>query len=74
MLAGTYENHIIVCGIGHVGFRIIEELKKLGEEIVAVEKERDGQFVETLLKQEVPIKFGNAQDEALLETAGLPKQ
>lgn len=73
VLAGTYENHIIVCGIGHVGFRIIEELKKLGEEIVAVEKERDGPFVETLLKLGTPILFGNAQDEALLETAGLKK-
>lgn len=73
VLAGTYEYHIIVCGIGHVGYRIIQELLKLGEDVVAVEKERDALFVETLSKKNVPIIFGNAEDEAIIETAGLKK-
>lgn len=73
VLAGTFENHIIVCGLGHVGCRIVEELIKLDEDLVAIEKDREGPFVDRFLKQGVPVLFGDAKNEPILEEAGISK-
>ena len=32
-LASTYAGHVVVCGAGHVGFRVIEQLAQMGEEV-----------------------------------------
>ena len=40
-MASTYQNHIIVCGFGKVGYRVTCELLKFGREVVAIEQDPD---------------------------------
>ncbi|MBI1765225.1 MAG: potassium channel protein [Acidobacteria bacterium] len=61
------KNHYILCGAGKVGLRIIEEIKKKGEEFVIIE--RDEQVAERLLTQGHLVLIGDATDEAVLEGA-----
>jgi hypothetical protein len=38
-LASTYRNHIIICGLGRVGLRVLTQLLEAGYEVVVVERE-----------------------------------
>lgn len=68
VLASTYTDHVILCGLGHVGFRVAEELLKNEEDFVCIALENT--FVERLRRRcDHPILVGNCQDERLLTEA-----
>src|SRR5205085_9973878 len=33
--------HVIVCGLGNIGFRVVQELQGAGERVVVIERSRD---------------------------------
>jgi len=72
-MASTHKNHIIVCGIGKVGYRVILELRKFGREIVAIEAYPDGRFVEKVELLGVPIILADARRSENLRKAGVEK-
>ncbi len=65
-----HKGHLIVVGLGSVGLRLVEELVKAGESVVAVEQDRDGRFVPAV-KLLAPVVHGNARTAATLDHAGL---
>src|SRR5262249_9152029 len=38
------KGHIIVCGLGNVGFRVVEELLREGERVLVIERSPDNPF------------------------------
>ncbi len=52
--------HIVVCGLGNVGFRVVEELLRYGERIVVIEQSRDGRFLATSRRLGVAVIMGDA--------------
>jgi voltage-gated potassium channel len=44
VIAESLRGHVIVCGAGRVGYRVALELKKLGRDVVVVEKRADAPF------------------------------
>jgi Trk K+ transport system NAD-binding subunit len=72
-MASTYRNHIVVCGVGKVGYRVILELRKFGKDIVAVEEQEDGRFVEKIQELEVPILIADARRRQTLLKASVDK-
>ncbi|MCA1553823.1 MAG: NAD-binding protein, partial [Chloroflexi bacterium] len=73
-LASTYKQHVIVCGAGHVGFRVIEQLVQFGDDVVAVENNKGGAFVERVTnKLRVPLIFGDARQVEVLKQAGIER-
>lgn len=71
MEVSTYRNHIIVAGVGKVGYRIINELRQLGELVVGIEKEPDKLLTRELQDSGVPIIFGDARLKATLTEANV---
>lgn len=69
VLASTYSGHIILCGLGHVGYRIARELLNLGQDVVCIA--RDSKFIDDIRRLDVPVLIGDARDEALLESANV---
>lgn len=69
MIAETMENHVIVCGLGNVGLRVVEHLKGLGEEVVAIESSLENRFSSEVSGFDVPVLIGDARDQSLLEKA-----
>jgi Trk K+ transport system NAD-binding subunit len=61
MEASTYRNHIVLCGLGRVGYRIVQELLAAKESVVAIEKDGDSMFVEEMQDQGVPVLVGEAR-------------
>ena len=35
-VASTYTNHIVLVGLGHLGYRVVKILREMGEDVVAV--------------------------------------
>jgi voltage-gated potassium channel len=70
-MASTYRDHVIVCGLGKVGYRVILELRKFGREVVGVERDVDGRFVEKVQALGIPVIIADARREEMLVKAGV---
>jgi voltage-gated potassium channel len=70
-VASTYSGHVIVAGLGHLGFRIVKELLALGEQVVAVELNPEAEMRARVVAWEVPVLVGDARRAEVLEHAGV---
>jgi Trk K+ transport system NAD-binding subunit len=61
--------HIIVCGLGNIGFRVVEELVRCGERVVVIEQVRDSRFVATARRLGVAVLIGDASVAEVLRQA-----
>jgi Trk K+ transport system NAD-binding subunit len=61
--------HLIVCGLGNVGFRVVEELVGYGERVVVLELNRDGRFVSTARRLGAAVIHGDATVREVLRQA-----
>lgn len=75
-LGGAFEarripdsGHVVVCGLGNVGFRCIEELVRLGHQVVAIENVNDNPFAETVRRLGSAVIIGDATVPAVLKLA-----
>jgi Trk K+ transport system NAD-binding subunit len=75
-LAGALEirripdsGHVIVCGLGNIGFRVVEELVRYKERVVVIEQARDSRFVTTARRLGVAVLIGDATVSAVLQQA-----
>jgi Trk K+ transport system NAD-binding subunit len=72
IMTETLKDHVVVCGLGHVGYRVIEELRALGEDAVGIERE-PSEFVRTLRDEGVPVHVGDARRDDLLAGTGIAR-
>ncbi len=75
-LGGAFEarripdaGHVVVCGLGNVGFRCVEELVRLGRPVVAVERDPAAPFAATVRRMGVPVLAGDGAVPAVLAQA-----
>lgn len=65
-MAMSSKGHVIVCGLGSVGFRVAEELLGMGIPVFAVELDEKGAFVQKGREIGVHVVIGDARSENLL--------
>jgi Trk K+ transport system NAD-binding subunit len=70
-MASTYRNHAIICGIGKVGYRVALELLKFEREVVAIEANPEGRFVEKAQALGIPVIIADARRPETLVKAGV---
>lgn len=70
-MASIYRDHVIVCGLGKVGYRVILELLRFGKDVVAIEMDPEGQFIEKIKALDVPVIIGDATRSEFLHKAGV---
>ncbi|MFQ5613954.1 MAG: potassium channel family protein [Anaerolineae bacterium] len=70
-MASTYEDHIIVCGLGRLGFRVVQWLLELGEEVVLIENRADNALLDQIRAWGVPTIIADARRSEILQQAGL---
>jgi Trk K+ transport system NAD-binding subunit len=75
-LGGAFEarkipdgGHVVVCGLGNVGFRCVEELVRMKAPVVAVERVADNPFAATVRRMGVPVVVGDAAVPQVLRQA-----
>ena len=67
-MAKTYQDHVILCGLGRVGRRVLEQLLVLGEHVVILEKNTNNVNVAFARNNNVPLMFGNGREEGMFDS------
>ncbi|MEN8238247.1 MAG: NAD(P)-binding protein [Actinomycetota bacterium] len=67
------QNHVILCGLGQVGYRTALELQKFDTEITVIELDSSGQFVNLITDRGIPILFEDARNSDVLVKAGVER-
>ncbi len=49
------KDHVIVCGLGNIGYRVVEQLVRLDVPVVAVEVQQTNRFLPTVRRLGVPV-------------------
>ncbi|NEO87677.1 MAG: potassium channel protein [Spirulina sp. SIO3F2] len=64
-------NHYIVCGLGGVGFRIVQQLCRQGERVVVIESNAKNRFIHAARSLGVPVIIEDAAMATTLRSAHL---
>lgn len=72
-VASTFNHHIVLIGLGHLGFRVVKELHELEQDIVAIELNPDDELIARTQAMGVPVVSGDARREEILRGVGLAK-
>lgn len=63
--------HVIVCGLGQVGFRVTSMLLQLGESVTVVTLESRPHWLREVVSRGATVILGDARDESKLIEAGI---
>jgi len=72
IMASTYRDHVVLCGLGHLGVRVLEKLLDLGVDVVVIERDQQNQFSATARARKVPVLELDAKNDSALVEAGVP--
>jgi Trk K+ transport system NAD-binding subunit len=64
--------HVVVCGAGNVGTRVIEFLRMLGQPVVVIDSVPDAETIELSRIRAVELLTGDATRDGTLELCNLP--
>ena len=70
-VASTLENHIVLVGLGHLGYRIVESLHETGNEVAVIELDPAIDAFKAVQKMDVPVIQEDAVRSAALEAANI---
>lgn len=64
-------DHVVVVGLGQVGFRVCRELQALGVAVVAVESDPGSRLIRAAGRVGIPVVVADGRDRATLEALSL---
>lgn len=70
VMASTYRDHVVLCGLGHLGSRILQHLVERGVPVVALEKAADARFLPEA-RELAPVLIRDIREDAALVEAGV---
>ena len=73
VMAGTYRDHIILCGLGHLGYRVFEQLMASGVDLVVVEVDPNNRFLSQAKATGACILLRDMKDDQSLLDAGIER-
>ena len=69
IMAAALSNHVILVGLGKLGFRTYCLLRQLGEAVVVIEGNEHNQFLDDVRRDGAPLFIGDGRREAFLVDA-----
>lgn len=66
MLAASFSDHVIIMGLGKLGYRTYLLLRRLGQAVAVIERNPNNRFLEEVRRDGAPVIIGDARDERLL--------
>jgi voltage-gated potassium channel len=70
-VASTFNDHIILVGLGHLGFRVVRDLHGMDQDVVVVELNPKADLVASVKQMGIPVIQDDATREPALEAAGI---
>lgn len=71
IVTSTQRDHVVVCGLGHLGFRVLESLHQRGANVVAIEKDANARHLNRARALSVPTIVADMKDDDALLDAGI---
>ena len=72
-VASTYSDHVVVCGLGRIGFRVVRWLLDLGQDVVLVDTESENPLLDQVREWGVPVVVADAKRPDVLQQVGIAK-
>ncbi len=72
-LASTFRNHVILMGLGHLGFRVAKELYEAGQLVVIIEMNPDAALRPIIEDWGIPILQGDGTQATTLQEANIQR-
>jgi Trk K+ transport system NAD-binding subunit len=72
-VASTHSDHIVLVGLGHLGYRVVKQLHEMEQDVVVIEAKPDAETVSGARAMGVPVLHDDARRDAALEAAGIRK-
>jgi Trk K+ transport system NAD-binding subunit len=72
-LASVCTDHVIVCGLGRLGLRVVTRLVEAGNTVVVIELQWPSEFLARALEMHVPVVAGDARNPSVLRAAGIQR-
>jgi hypothetical protein len=69
--AATHRDHIVLCGLGHLGYRILNQLRAAKMPVVALEKDASARFLNDAKSTGVPVLVRDMKEDQALVDAGV---
>ena len=66
-VASTYSNHVVICGLGRIGYRVVRQLLRLGEDAIGIERNEECPFLDEVRQMKVPVLVADARQRTVLE-------
>jgi voltage-gated potassium channel len=70
-VASTFNDHIILVGLGHLGFRVVRDLHRMDQDVVVLELNPKADLVSSVKQMDIPVIQDDATREPALEAAGI---
>jgi Trk K+ transport system NAD-binding subunit len=71
VMASVYRDHVVLCGLGKLGVRVLQELVATGVPIVVLEKDENNRFLPQANAMNVPVLVRNMKEDQSLIDAGV---
>jgi voltage-gated potassium channel len=71
VMASTFRDHIIICGLGHLGFRLLGQLKGRDQDLVVIERDPSCGFLGRAREQGAAVLVRDMRDDQALRDAGI---
>ena len=72
-LASLISDHVVVCGLGKLGFRVTLQLLEFGQQVVAIERDAAKTFIAQVRDLGVPVIIGDSRLPDVLSKAGIER-
>jgi len=72
VMASTYRDHVVLCGLGHLGARILQELHSANIPVIVIEKDKERRFITLARELSVPVLMRDMTEDQALIDAGVP--
>lgn len=71
IMSEQMRDHIVICGLGNVGSRVVESLRALSVPVIAIEKRTTDSRAGIIEALGVPVLYGDARNDEILLQAGV---
>jgi voltage-gated potassium channel len=72
-VASTFNHHVILVGLGHLGFRVVDHLHQMDQDVVVVEQNPSADLIADVRKMNIPVLEQDGVREATLIAAGVER-
>ena len=67
----SIHEHVIVCGLGTIGYRVALGIAERGVPVVVVESDENGRFTAAVRSHGIPVVIGDARQPEILKAVGI---